>query len=607
MMFSSISFHALLILLLLEVIVGDWIDPDTPLHAQQTKSLNPFSGEGTTETRTEANNDDDADSDFDLVFSDEFNVPGRRFEDGADPRWTALEKNDYTNDALHYYSEDNAVTSDDGDMVITSEAKDTKVNGFNDVKGEKERVTKHFKSAMVQSWNKFCFTGGIVEAEVVLPGYFEIGGLWPAFWLLGNLVRHTYVGSSDHVWPWSSNVCNNHTTDAQLINACSSNQHYGLQPGVGRGAPEMDIFEVQPGNVKAGEGMYLKTSVGQPCATSSFQVSPGRASRPGNGWWPGPGQWYDGIKGGKNTSLNILFYGTYNHFLNDANPAKQDYWSDSISYLKQLTEDHFTHRHKYRLEWDLPTQKKDGYLRWYFDDELVLNIDGYGLKQSNAGASISTEPSYIILNTAISKQWGFPTECPPGCPCKEYDCNSPDWQKRCGFSRGFCEMMKEAPPKYKVNWVRVYQNPKDTTQKVGCSTPERPTRKFIQGKEKSYKQEHDLTSLKSINRGRGACDPTKSRQEVHRSTCGGSERGRCTNKKICECNTGWTGPHCLAHSGSDPILYDLPDQFTDIGFALPNIVSAKSYLVLILLLLLFLFVAASLRKNVEQWKPIRIE
>jgi len=35
-----------------------------------------------------------------LVMSDEFNVAGRTFNDGHDPRWTALNKNDYTNNAL---------------------------------------------------------------------------------------------------------------------------------------------------------------------------------------------------------------------------------------------------------------------------------------------------------------------------------------------------------------------------------------------------------------------------------------------------------------------------------------------------------------------------
>jgi Beta-glucan synthesis-associated protein SKN1/KRE6/Sbg1 len=128
---------------------------------------------------------------YELVFSDEFNVPDRTFADGNDPRWTALDKNDYTNDALHYYSPNMVRTNHDGQLVITSIAADTSVVGYDDVKRKRTHVVKHFKSAMIQSWNKFCFTGGIIEAEAILPGDPNVGGLWPAFWLLGNLARHT--------------------------------------------------------------------------------------------------------------------------------------------------------------------------------------------------------------------------------------------------------------------------------------------------------------------------------------------------------------------------------------------------------------------------------
>lgn len=34
------------------------------------------------------------------VFSDEFEQDGRTFEDGADPRWTAIDKNDCKNERL---------------------------------------------------------------------------------------------------------------------------------------------------------------------------------------------------------------------------------------------------------------------------------------------------------------------------------------------------------------------------------------------------------------------------------------------------------------------------------------------------------------------------
>ena len=58
-----------------------WVDPDTPEEALTVTS----EVDGST---------------FDLVYSDEFEVDDRSFDDGHDPAWTALEKDDYTNGAL---------------------------------------------------------------------------------------------------------------------------------------------------------------------------------------------------------------------------------------------------------------------------------------------------------------------------------------------------------------------------------------------------------------------------------------------------------------------------------------------------------------------------
>jgi beta-glucanase (GH16 family) len=45
----------------------------------------------------------------------------------------------------------------------------------------------NFSSGFMSTWNKFCFTGGMVEASVMLPGASDVSGLWPAIWTLGNL------------------------------------------------------------------------------------------------------------------------------------------------------------------------------------------------------------------------------------------------------------------------------------------------------------------------------------------------------------------------------------------------------------------------------------
>ncbi len=417
-------------------VMADWIDPDTPLDVYTTDPLplyrpkspdQPSKSSSSTKTskphplrhnRTAAPSVSHAPSHvptlqptasptaisgaYKLVFSEEFNIPYRTFEDGVDPRWTALDKNDYTNDALHYYSSDNAKT-EDGHLVITTEAADTPVVGFDDVERKKTRVVKHFRSAMLQSWNKFCFTGGIIEAQVILPGQPLVGGLWPAFWLLGNLARHTYVGSSQHIWPWSSTACTDKTRESQRITGCNEAIHYGMESYVGRGSPEIDIFEVQPGSIGANTGPFLRTPVGQPFLSASFQVAPGRATnRPGPGDWPGPGQWYEGLVGGEGTAPNILFYGNYNHFLGD--PPRKDYWSDAVSFNRQLDDDYFQNPHTYRLEWQVPNGTENGSLRWFLDGELVLSIDGSGLKNAGFGTFVKDRFGCVVsASTFLTK------------------------------------------------------------------------------------------------------------------------------------------------------------------------------------------------------------
>lgn len=92
-------------------------------------------------------------------------------------------------------------------------------------------MSRHFKSGMLQSWNKFCFTGGIFEVDIQFPGRYDIGGLWPAVWLLGNLGRATYESSTNLMWPWSYGGCNRDMQSAQEISGCDVTKHYSLISG----------------------------------------------------------------------------------------------------------------------------------------------------------------------------------------------------------------------------------------------------------------------------------------------------------------------------------------------------------------------------------------
>jgi len=227
---------------------GGWVDRDTPLSGMSTRSLVD-------------------DALYKLVFSDEFNVEGRSFRDGDDPRWTAVHKDDYTNYALQYYNQD-LVSTTNGYLNISTVIKDVSYD-VNDILSTTKRKTKNYQSGMIQGWNKFCFTGGILEIKARLPGKAYVGGLWPAMWLLGNLARATYVGSSNNVWPWSYDKCSPEMQGEQKFSACNAVNHFDLKPGKGRGAPEIDLLEAMPGHEK-----LINTVSECVCVCYLFQASP---------------------------------------------------------------------------------------------------------------------------------------------------------------------------------------------------------------------------------------------------------------------------------------------------------------------------------------------
>lgn len=106
-----------------------------------------------------------------------------------------------------------------------------------------------------------------------------------AVWMLGNLARGTYVGSSDFIWPYSYNKCNSEFRTAQEINACSLVNHFGLEKFQGRGAPEIDIIESMQGE----PGPLPNTFVQRPYQSASLQLAPGIDSdRPVLGHRPHP-------------------------------------------------------------------------------------------------------------------------------------------------------------------------------------------------------------------------------------------------------------------------------------------------------------------------------
>jgi beta-glucanase (GH16 family) len=74
-----------------------------------------------------------------------------------------------------------SITTKDGALEITL--------------SRKEEHNLNFTGGLMSTWNKFCFTGGLVETSVTLPGINNVVGLWPAVWTMGNLGRAGYGAS----------------------------------------------------------------------------------------------------------------------------------------------------------------------------------------------------------------------------------------------------------------------------------------------------------------------------------------------------------------------------------------------------------------------------
>ena len=213
----------------------EWVDPDTPASACTGKV-------------------DRAGDALELVFSDEFNVDGRTFEDGDDPRWTAHVGFPDTNSQVNSYSDlPEFATTSNGMLQMKAAARQTRLvyhAGYG-----WESATRGYTTQMLQGWNKFCYTEGVLELSAQLPGRAHQSGLWPAAWLFGNLGRATQKNSTEKLWPWSYNHCpdaadeeaNQYVRTQQVINACLGAEftdQYGLNPNQGRGAIEIDIIEV---------------------------------------------------------------------------------------------------------------------------------------------------------------------------------------------------------------------------------------------------------------------------------------------------------------------------------------------------------------------------
>ncbi|EAU87690.2 beta-glucan synthesis-associated protein KRE6 [Coprinopsis cinerea okayama7 len=424
-------------------LIGNYglIDRDTPLEARTKFSYH--TGE-----------------EMVLVFSDEFNEDGRTFYPGDDPYWEAVDLWYWGTVNLEWY-DPSQVTTSGGSLRLHLDRVDDPSTNHN----------MSFKGGMLQSWNKFCFTGGLIEASVQLGGSPDVGGLWPAVWTMGNLGRAGYGATLEGLWPYSYDECDVGTTKnqtypwdktrpeqatvegdglyddvlsylpGQRLSACTcpGESHPGPMRSngyfVGRAAPEIDVLEA-----------IVEDGVAQ--ISQSAQWAPFNAQ-------------YATI----DSENSIIFHNTstttFNPFLGGA-------FQQTTSGLVTTNRDCYersgpdacyaTYGFEYRPGFD------DAYITWISDARPTWTILQQRLEADprvDIGQRIvSREPMYIIANLGLSPSFG------------DLDLET-----------------IEVPATMSIDWIRVYQ-PANAVN-IGCDPKEFPTAKYIE----TYKEAYENANL----------------------------------------------------------------------------------------------------------------
>ncbi|SJL05545.1 related to KRE6-glucan synthase subunit [Armillaria ostoyae] len=418
---------------------GNWgmVDLDTPEDAYTIKSFTN-------------------DNEYQLVWSDEFNVDGRTFYPGDDPYWEAVDLHYWGTNNLEWY-DPASITTKGGALTITLSKKET--HGLD------------YQGGMMSTWNKFCFTGGMIMTSVTLPGANNILGLWPAVWTMGNLGRAGYGASLEGTWPYTYDACDIGTVKNQTINGlpyaatvdgdagqngilsflpgqklsrctCPGESHPGPMHSdgtyVGRAAPEIDVFEAQIANDQ-GE------------VSQSGQWAPFNAQY----------EWF-------NTSDNMIIYDATETYFNTYTGGVFQQATSSVSFTGEFLRWHREFRidmgedqNCYQLEtgcfavygFEYKPGYDDGYITWINNNKAAWTLKGPGLAADTrveiAARPVPQEPMYIIVNLGMSENFGY------------VDLDHLTF-----------------PTTMSIDYIRVYQ-PKDSIN-IGCNPDDFPTQAYIE-------------------------------------------------------------------------------------------------------------------------------
>ncbi|KAJ1307470.1 hypothetical protein OPQ81_001569 [Rhizoctonia solani] len=379
---------------------------------------------------------------YELVFSDEFNTPGRTFYPGDDPFWEAVDLNYWATKDLEWYDPGNAVTKD-GNLVITLE--NTPNHDLN------------YRSAMLQTWNKFCFTNGYIEFNLSLPGQANVAGYWPGAWIMGNLGRPGYGGTTDGVWPYTYDSCDigtfpNQTNkdgtpvtnanggtkkynyqlsvlSGQKLSACTCpntdpKEHPGPSMSVGRGAPEIDALEAQKN--KQGDGGRVSQSAQFAPFSYNYTFDTSAVT----------------VVDPTITFLNDYRGSGVQQAVSGLTTLPEEIYQQSQGKFQTFGFEYYGNRNK----------RQDGYITWVANGKESFSMTaaavGPDAMAQISSRPIAEEPMAIVLNLAISESFQ---------------------------AVDVANMV--FPSEFKIDYVRVYQRKGE--KNIGCDPKDYPTAQYI--------------------------------------------------------------------------------------------------------------------------------
>ncbi|PYH44261.1 SKN1/KRE6 family beta-glucan synthesis-associated protein [Aspergillus saccharolyticus JOP 1030-1] len=390
------------------------IDPDTPKSALSKKAANG--------------------KEWQLVFSDEFNTPGRTFYDDDDAFFQAVDLWYGVTQDLEWYDPD-AVTTRDGVLEIRFDAFSN-----HDVK---------YRSGMLQSWNKLCFSGGRLEASISLPGSGDVSGFWPGFWAMGNLGRPGYAATTEGMWPYSyHDKCDAGITPNQSspdginwlpgmrLPACTCDGSDHPSPGRSRGAPEIDVLEANTIALNGNQNAYIG-SVSQSLQMAPFDI------------WYMPDYDFTAVYDPRITQLNAYRGGPYQQAMSGLTNLNNDWYNGSEYQV-------------YAFEY---TPGAEGDITWFVGQDKTWTLDGRAIgPNGNVGQRlVPVEPMSIIANLGMA--WNF-------APIND-------------------SIMSYLPGYLRFDYIRIYQDPEHTS--VTCDPPGYETTDYIARHPEAYRNVNKTT------------------------------------------------------------------------------------------------------------------